>query len=49
MVGETVTLFSEAKLNMGSWATNNKQLRDFLTQKKMSNQVVGILSPRIDG
>jgi len=48
-VGETVTLFSEAQLNMRSWATNNKQLRDFLTEKEMSNQVVGILSPTIDG
>ncbi len=48
-VGETVTLFSEARLNMRSWATNNKQLRDFLTEKEMSNQIVGILSPTIDG
>ncbi|XP_046445140.1 uncharacterized protein LOC124194797 [Daphnia pulex] len=48
-VGETVTLFSEAQLNMRSWATNNKQLRDFLTEKEMSNQIVGILSPTIDG
>ncbi len=48
-VGETVTLFSEAQLNMRSWATNNKQLRDFLTEKEMSNQIVGILSPTMDG
>ncbi|XP_045023784.1 uncharacterized protein LOC123468396 [Daphnia magna] len=48
-VEETVTLFSEAQLNMRSWATNNKQLRDFLTEKEMSNQIVGILSPTIDG
>jgi hypothetical protein len=34
---------------MRSWATNNKQLRDFLTEKEMSNQIVGILSPTIDG
>jgi hypothetical protein len=48
-VEETVTLFSEAQLNMRSWATNNKELRDFLTEKEMSNQIVGILSPTIDG
>jgi hypothetical protein len=48
-VGKTVTFFSEAQLNMRSWATNNKQLRDFLTEKEMSNQIVGILSPTIDG
>ncbi|XP_045023195.1 uncharacterized protein LOC123467282 [Daphnia magna] len=48
-VEETVTLFSEAQLNMRSWATNNKQLHDFLTEKEMSNQIVGILSPTIDG
>jgi hypothetical protein len=48
-VGETVTLFSEAQLNLRSWATNNKQLRDFLAEKEMPNQVVGILSPTIDG
>jgi hypothetical protein len=48
-VGKAVTFFSEAQLNMRSWATNNKQLRDFLTEKEMSNQIVGILSPTIDG
>ncbi|XP_045034376.1 uncharacterized protein LOC123475569 [Daphnia magna] len=48
-VEETATLFSEAQLNMRSWATNNKQLRDFLTEKEMSNQIVGILSLTIDG
>ncbi|XP_046640292.1 uncharacterized protein LOC124323580 [Daphnia pulicaria] len=48
-VGETVTLFSEAQLNMRSWTTNNKQLRDFLTEKEMSNQFVGIPSLTIDG
>ena len=49
MVEQTITLFSEAKLNMRSFATNNKTLLHHLSEKGLKNEIVGILSPALDG
>jgi hypothetical protein len=46
---EKTTLFSEAKLNMRSFATNNKTLLHHLSEKGLNNEIVGILSPALDG
>jgi hypothetical protein len=48
-VEETDEIFKEAQLNMRSWATNDETTRQFLTEKGLSNKVVGILSPTLDG
>jgi hypothetical protein len=48
-VDETDEIFSDAKLNMRSWATNNEDLKQHLKEKGLSNQVVGLLSPALDG
>ena len=48
-VEETDKIFSDAQLNMRSWATNSEELRQHLKEKGLSNQVVGLLSPALDG
>jgi hypothetical protein len=48
-VEETNELFSEAQLNMRSWATNDEELRLHLKEKGVESQIVGLLSPALDG
>ena len=49
MVKQTITVFSEAKLNMRSFAKNNQTLLHHLSEKDLKNEIVGILSPALDG
>ena len=46
-VTETNTMFSEAKLNMRGYATNCEELRQYLEDKGLENQIVGLLSPTL--
>jgi len=48
-IEETDEIFSCAQLNMRSWATNSEELRQHLKEKGLTNQVVGLLSPALDG
>jgi hypothetical protein len=48
-VEETDEIFKEAKLNMRSWATNDETTRLLLEEKGLCNNIVGILSPTLDG
>jgi len=48
-VEETDEIFTNAQLNMRSWATNSEELRVHLKEKGISNQVVGLLSIALDG
>jgi hypothetical protein len=47
-VAETNILFSEAQLNMRSYATNSEELRQHLEEKGLENQAVGLLFPSLD-
>jgi Pao retrotransposon peptidase len=45
----SLKIFSDAQLNMRSWATNSEELRPHLKEKRLSKQVVGLLSSALDG
>jgi hypothetical protein len=47
-VEETNTLFKEARLNMRSYDTNCEELRQFLEEKGLENQTIGLLSPSLE-
>jgi hypothetical protein len=47
-VEETNTLFKEAQLNMRSYATKCEELRQFLEEKGLENQTIGLLSPSLE-
>ncbi len=47
-VTETNIIFSEAKLNMRSYATNCEELRQYQEDKGLENQIVGLLSPALE-
>jgi hypothetical protein len=47
-VEETNTLFKEVQLNMRSYATNCEELRQFLEEKGLENQTIGLLSPSLE-
>jgi hypothetical protein len=49
MVKQTITVFSEAKLNMRSFAKNNQTLLHHLSEKGLKNEIIDILSPALDG
>ncbi len=42
IVDETNILFSEAQLNMKSYATNSEELRQHLEEKGLEKQAVGL-------
>jgi hypothetical protein len=47
-VEETNNLFKEACLNMRSYATNCEELRQFLEERGLENQTIGLLSPSME-